>query len=170
MGRHSYMKSFSIIHRFSIMFHVKALKNFKIAGHQMGYIMHICEKPGVSQEELSAFFGLNKGSVAKGIRSLVEEGYVRRIQNEKDRRAYRLYPTEKANELSTMAVGIMRTFDDILTKNMTVEQKELFQSLLSKACDNVMEAAGDARQELERLVPPPGVHCCDAGDEPVHGK
>lgn len=170
MDDHSYMKSFSIIHRFSIMFHVKALKKFKIAGHQMGYIARICQEPGTSQEELASFFSLNKGSVAKGIRSLVQGGYVRRVQNEQDRRAYQLYPTEKAKELFTAAKKTMYAFDDILTKNMTDQEKKLFQDLLTKACDNVMEAAGDARHELERPGPPPEKPCCDTGEDSVHSK
>lgn len=170
MDDHSYMKSFSIIHRFSIMFHVKALKKFKIAGHQMGYIARICQEPGTSQEELASFFSLNKGSVAKGIRSLVQGGYVRRVQNEQDRRAYQLYPTEKAKELFTAAKKTMYAFDDILTKNMTDQEKKLFQGLLTKACDNVMEAAGDARHELERPGPPPEKPCCDTGEDSVHSK
>lgn len=170
MDDHSYMKSFSIIHRFSIMFHVKALKKFKIAGHQMGYIARICQEPGTSQEELASFFSLNKGSVAKGIRSLVQGGYVRRVQNEQDRRAYQLYPTEKAKELFTAAKKTMYAFDDILTKNMTDQEKKLFQDLLTKACDNVMEAAGDARHELERPGLPPEKPCCDTGEDSVHSK
>ncbi len=170
MHDHSYMKSFSIIHRFSIMFHVKALKNFKIAGHQMGYVTRICQEPGTSQEELASFFGLNKGSVAKGIHSLVQGGYVRRVQNEQDRRAYQLYPTEKAKELFTAAREIMDEFDDILTQNMTDQEKKLFQDLLTKACDNVMEAAGDARHELERPGPPPGKPCRGTGGGSGHSK
>lgn len=158
MDAHSYLKSFSIIHRFSIMYHIKALKKYKIAGHQMGYIMRICEKPGTSQEDLACFFGLNKGSVAKGIRSLVQEGYVERVQNQQDKRAYHLYPTKKADELFAVAKDITETFGNILTKNMTEQEKELFQMLLTRACDNIMEAAGDSRHELERPGPPPDAH------------
>ncbi len=160
MKDHSYMKSFSIIHRFSIMYHIKALKKFKISGHQMGYIMHICKEPGVSQEDLASYLGLNKASVAKGIRPLIREGYVQRAQNPKDRRAYCLLPTDRAIELLKAAEETMDTFNKILTENMTEEEQEMFQKLVSKACDNVVEAAGDDRHKLDQPVPP---------DEPVCG-
>ena len=47
MEDHSYLTSFSIIHRFSILYHIKELKKFKISGHQMGYIMCVCKQPGM---------------------------------------------------------------------------------------------------------------------------
>lgn len=113
MRHHIYMKYFSIIHRFSIIFHIRKLKAFHLSGHQMGYVSCICNHPGTSQEQMASYLGLNKGAVAKGIRPLLKEGYIRRIQNEKDRRAYRLYPTEKSRELYAAAGGCVgRIFSD----------------------------------------------------------
>lgn len=155
MKNHSYLKSFSIIHRFSIMFHIRELKSFHISGHQMGYIMCVCKQPGVSQERLSEYLGLNKGAVAKGIRPLIESGYIRRIQSQKDRRAYELYPTEKSQELHTAAQKTMRSFEEILTQNMSAQDKADFQRLVSIAADNVMNAAGDDKAQLTQPGPPP---------------
>lgn len=159
MKDHTYLKSFSIIHRFSIMYHIKALKDFRISGHQMGYMMHICREPGVSQEKLASYLGLNKGSVAKGIRPLIQEGYIDRIPNEKDKRAYRLFPTEKAKELFDEAEKTVASFNEILTGGMSEDEKEIFERLVKKACDNVMEAAGDDRHHLDSPIPPGGGKC-----------
>ena len=155
MDDFSYMKSFSIIHRYSIIYHIKALKKFKISGHQIGYIMNVCKAPGVSQEGLSAALGLNKGAVAKGVRPLIEEGYIQRIQNESDRRAYKLYPTDKAEELLSVAEGAMDAFSLVLTKGMTGAERKSFKMLLTKACNNVLEAAGDDCDELKKPPGPP---------------
>lgn len=148
MRHHIYMKYFSIIHRFSIIFHIRKLKAFHLSGHQMGYVSCICNHPGTSQEQMASYLGLNKGAVAKGIRPLLKEGYIRRVQNEKDRRAYRLYPTEKSRELYAAAEAASEEFFQILTKGMSAEESEIFQSLLSRACDNVVEAAGEDRRKL----------------------
>lgn len=173
MGDHSYMKSFSIIHRFSVMYHIKSLKEYNIHGHQLGYIYYICESPGLSQEELASHLKLNKASVAKGLRRLIADGYVRRVQNQKDRRAYRLFPTEKAETLSLECIQTIEGFNEILTRGMTAEEEETFRKLIVKACKNVMDAAdaaGTNRSELERPgppAPPPGPvshrRCCRRG-------
>lgn len=120
----------------------------------MGYIMCICTNPGVSQEDLSSYLKLNKGSVAKGIRPLIKEGYIRRVQNQSDRRAYQLFPEEKATELFAEAEKTMREFNSIVTHGMTDEEQRLFKDLILKACDNVMEAAGDDRHHLIHPGPP----------------
>ena len=157
MEDHSYLTSFSIIHRFSILYHIKELKKFKISGHQMGYIMCVCKQPGISQEALSSYLRLNKGAVAKGVRPLIEEGYIRRVQSSRDRRAYELYPTEKAQDLHVEAERTMRSFDRILTQNMTDEEQQLFKSLVTVACNNVLEAAGVDLHEL--TLPGPHTGC-----------
>lgn len=154
-GDHSYMKSFSIIHRFSVMYHIKALKEYHIHGHQMGYILHVCQNPGISQEKLASYLGLNKGSVTKGLRPLIAEGYIQRRQNQKDRRAYQLFPTEKAQELLVKCDQIVEQFSDILTASMSDEEKRTFQRLLTKACRNVMIASGS---QWSHLDPPGGGH------------
>lgn len=159
----TYLKNFSIIHRFSIMYHLRSMKEFNISGHQMGYIMHIYKNPGVSQEDLASYLRLNKGSVAKGIRSLMQDGYIRRVQNQHDRRAYCLYPTDKAKQIVSQVELELHRFNEILTDGMTKEEKRLFIELLNKACRNVLNAAGDARHELSQPGPPPGCrrppHC-----------
>lgn len=158
MENHSYLKSFSIIHRFSIMYHMKELKKYKISGHQMGYIMCVCKEPGISQEGVSAYLRLNKGAVAKGVRPLIQEGYIKRVQNQNDRRAYQLYPTDKAQILFAEAEKTMECFAQVLTQGMTEAEINMFKLLLTKACDNVMEAVGDARHELlAQHGPPPDV-------------
>lgn len=166
MEDHSYLTSFSIIHRFSIWYHIRELKKFKISGHQMGYIMCVCKQPGISQEMLSSYLRLNKGAVAKGIRPLIEEGYIRRVQSKRDRRAYELYPTEKAKELHIEAERTMKSFDRILTQKMTDEEQKLFRDLVTVACNNVLEAAGEDRHELTQPGPPPG---CGRSHEHTRG-
>lgn len=122
-----YMHNFSIIHRYSVMRHIKDMKNCPIAGHQMGYIVYIHKFPGASQEDMVAFFKLNKGTVAKGVKKLMDEGYVIRKQNENDRRAYQLYLTEKGEELHAYSEKSLHEFNDTLTKGMSQDEQQLFQ-------------------------------------------
>lgn len=160
-----YMHTFSIIHRFSVMRHIKEMKQCDISGHQMGYIIHIHKNPGSSQEEIADFFKLNKGTVAKGLKRLMENGYIIKKQNEQDRRAYELYLTEKGKGVLAEANTSLLQFNEILTRGMSAEETETFEKLLNRACANVLEAAGEEKDELMRPGPPPGAPDCCCGEE-----
>jgi DNA-binding MarR family transcriptional regulator len=62
-------------------------------------VVRICENPGISQEELSNMIKVDRTTVAKAIKKLVEKNYIEKISNENDRRAWKLYPTKKALEV-----------------------------------------------------------------------
>lgn len=158
-----YMHNFSIIHRYSVMHHIKDMKESPVAGHTMGYIVYIHKNPGASQEDIVDFFKLNKGTVAKGIKKLLEEGYVSRKQNEADRRAYQLYLTEKGIELHARSEQSLNEFNDILTKGLTEAEQQTLQYLLGRVTGNVLEAAGEAKDDLMRPGPPPE---CKLGPPP----
>ncbi|MEG0829890.1 MAG: MarR family winged helix-turn-helix transcriptional regulator [Anaerovoracaceae bacterium] len=162
LPRHLVIRDFSIIHRFSISYQMHALKGRNIAGHQIGYIMYVCAKPGVSQEELASFLGLNKGAVAKGIRPLVDDGFINRIPNPRDKRAYELYPTNTAISLRNEADGIIQNFEAIITKGMTEEEQTSLKRLLHLACENILEASktdGGFPKDFHHFHKH-GEHCC----------
>lgn len=160
-----YMHNFSIIHRYSIMRHLANMNNTHISGHQMGYIIHIKKHPGASQEDIVDFFKLNKGTVAKGVKKLLDEGYIIRKQNEIDRRAYQLYLTLRGEQLFAESEKSIQEFNTILTRDLSDDECETFRRLLKKVTCNVLDAAGEAREELMRPGPPPGTPpCCHKDD------
>lgn len=154
MNLEIYMHNFSIIHRYSVMHHLKDMRDCPVSGHQMGYIIFIKKNPGVSQEDIAEFFKLNKGTVAKGVKRLLKDGYIIRTQNESDRRAYCLYLTEKGEVLFSESEKSLQRLNAIFTNGMSQEEQQTLQRLIIKVADNVLEASGEARDELIRPIPP----------------
>ena len=67
--------------------------------HQM-FIMKIIRKNDhVNLTPLSKFLGLSKASLSLTIKKMVEEGYVSRIENRKDRRSIDIVLTKKGEEI-----------------------------------------------------------------------
>lgn len=141
---YAYLKNFSIIHRMGIAYHMHQLKPYNISGHQMGYIAYISQHPGISQEQLSRFFRLNKATIAKGIRALEENGFILRQPSSADKRAYELYLTEKARGAIRDLERTTRTFVKTLLGGMSEEEQQTFKQLLLRAAENVTEDAPDA--------------------------
>ena len=68
-------------------------------GHEMRYIMAIFDNPGISQDDLVNMFGQSKATVAKSLKKLEDDGYIKREVNPENRRKYMLNTTSKADEL-----------------------------------------------------------------------
>ena len=71
--------------------HFKYLKS-KIAefdlGHEIRYIMMIYDNPNISQDDLVTMSGQSKGNIAKSLRKLEDEGYIKREVNPENRRRW----------------------------------------------------------------------------------
>ena len=68
-------------------------------GHDVRYIMFIYDNPNCSQEELVNMFGQSKGNIAKVLKKLEDENYIKREINPESRRKYMLTTTKKGDEL-----------------------------------------------------------------------
>ena len=68
-------------------------------GHEMRYIMAIFDNPGISQDDLVNMFGQSKATVAKSLKKLEDDGYIKREVNPENRRKYMLNTTSKADYL-----------------------------------------------------------------------
>ena len=68
-------------------------------GHEIKYIMMVYDNPNCSQDDLVNFSGQSKGNMAKIVKKLEDEGYIKRGINPNNRRKYMLKTTQKANDL-----------------------------------------------------------------------
>lgn len=119
--------------------HDRAVREFNLTGQQMGYLKYVNNHPGIPQEELAKQLRIDKGSVAKALRDMADKGYIIREQNPQDKRAYCLFPTEKAAEIAKCGEEKASEFERQLTKGMTAEEIETFKTLLNKITKNMAE-------------------------------
>ena len=68
-------------------------------GHEMRFIMMIYDNPNISQDNLVNISGQSKASIAKSLKKLEEQGYIKREVNPDNRRKYMLNTTPKGDEI-----------------------------------------------------------------------
>lgn len=68
-------------------------------GHDVRYVIFIYDNPNCSQDDLVNMFGQSKGNIAKTLKKLEDEGFIKRETNPENRRKYMLNVTEKGREL-----------------------------------------------------------------------
>ena len=98
-------------------------------GHEMRFIMMIYDNPNISQDNLVNISGQSKASIAKSLRKLEDQGYIKRQVNPENRRKYMLKTTLKGDEVVPKIRQISKdwekevgiTDDDIILKQRIKE-------------------------------------------------
>jgi len=135
-NRNSLGRWIALLHRYKHAYIGRELKDYNIGKGQYIFLNALYKQEGISQEQLSDYLKIDKGTTAKAIKKLEEEEYVIRKIDEKDKRAYNLYLTEKAIRIKPAVRKAMKDWRDILYSGFTEEEKELALSLVERMGKN----------------------------------
>lgn len=129
-------KWISIIHRYGKVYFEKALKPYNIGSGQFIFLLMLFKKDGISQEAIAEQLRIDKGTTARAIKRLEKEGYVTRKVDPEDKRAYKVYTTQKAVKIQPKIKKILFGWTEILSAGFSEEEKALLLKLLKKMAEN----------------------------------
>lgn len=125
-------KIIAIAYRRLLMFYSHELQAIGVKQGHMMYLCCICDNPGFSQEQVSAYLHVDKSTVAKAVKELLREGLINRAPNPEFRREFALTPTDKGKRLGRKIDEIKLKGHVFITSQMTEIEGELFRMLLLK--------------------------------------
>lgn len=131
-----FMKNINLVSRSAEVFREEKLKDCGIRGCQSKYVLMIANTPGVSQEDISRSLFVNKSNVARQISNLEQKGFVKKVENDKDRRAVLLYPTQKLMDILPRVREVLAEWRTLVTEGFTEEEKAELQRLSEKMVEN----------------------------------
>lgn len=140
-----FMKNINLVSRSAEVFREERLKDCGIRGCQSKYVLVIAQNPGVSQEDISRMLFVNKSNVARQIGFLETAGFVKKVGNDRDRRAVHLYPTEKLLGALPRVKEVLAEWRALVTEGFTEEEKAELARLSEKMVENArkfMEGQG----------------------------
>ena len=120
------------ISRCGVQYRSDNLAQYGLKSIHASYLTEICANPGISQDRLSRLICINKSNVARQVAVLEEDGFVRRVPSEADKRVMELYPTEKTLAILPQISDILMRWETCITRDLTEEEKECLSTLLSK--------------------------------------
>lgn len=133
MEREPIGKLLSLISRKNQKYLAKAFKSYQIGGGgQHSFLISILSNPGVNQDQLTADLKFDKATTARSVKYLEDAGYIVRKVDEKDRRSYRLYPTQKGRNFHPTLKAILEEANKRLTNMLTEKEKDQLIYLLKK--------------------------------------
>ena len=137
-----FMKNINLVSRSAEVFREERLKDCGIRGCQSKYVLVIAQNPGVSQEDISRMLFVNKSNVARQIGFLETAGFVKKVGNDRDRRAVHLYPTEKLLGALPRVKEVLAEWRALVTEGFTEEEKGELARLSEKMVENARKFMG----------------------------
>lgn len=95
------------------------------------FLLQLYKQDGISQEELSEKLSIDKGTTARSIKKLEEEGFLIRVKDENDKRAYKIYLTDKSKENRD---NVLKDWESVIAQNITEEERSTLVDILKKVC------------------------------------
>lgn len=135
-NKNSLARWISLLHRYGHVYVGRQLKPHNISKGQYIFLNALYRKDGIRQEQLSDYLKIDKGTTAKAIKKLENEKYVIRRVEEKDKRAYSVYLTDKALKIKPMVRKAMMDWIDILFVGFSEQEKETSLALLERMGEN----------------------------------
>lgn len=117
------------------------MKELGLSAGQFFVLMVLSEEQGITQDYLAGIFLIDKGSIARAVNVLEQKGIVRRITDESNRRAVRLYLTEAGEKLIPEVVKIDKEWEEAAFSGLSQEERKQAMTLLRRISENSYEAA-----------------------------
>ncbi|MDD3225325.1 MAG: MarR family winged helix-turn-helix transcriptional regulator [Clostridium sp.] len=114
----------------------KRLEKFNITIGIYPYLLVLSRMSGINQSEISREINVDKSMSARAIKKLISLGYIKKIEDIKDTRAYKLYLTEKGTDVVPYIVEALRDWFEILLGNAKDEEVEITHKILNEALEN----------------------------------
>ena len=102
---------------------------------------------GVTQLELVHSTHLKAPSVSLILKKMEEEGIVKRVRDEKDARAVRIYLTDHGKEIDREHIKSIKSIDAMALGGISESEQETLMALLSKIRNNLIESKEGEEQK-----------------------
>lgn len=113
------------------------LEPYGIGDAQFPFLMLLLHEDGISQEKLATFLKCDRATSARSIARLEHAGYVRRVVDPDNRRAYKVFLTEQGTEMEHIMWAVSKDLNDILLEGFTEEEELTFRNMIRKAGTNI---------------------------------
>lgn len=126
------------------------VEEYGIKQGQFEYFLLIYSSPGINQLELAKMKNVGKASVTKALKILEDDGFIKRITDEKDRRNILCYITGKGEAIAENLVTIKKEAERDLFVGFNDNDKEMFYNYLSLFHENSVTLISDNTSENVR--------------------
>lgn len=131
----------SIIHRTHIIHLNKEMKDLELTAGQFPFLIHLSHNEGITQDDLAIHLHIDKGTVARALKKLEDNGFIYREINPENRRRYLLFLTEKGTQVVPQIQSIDKEWEDSICSNFSDNERnhlfDILQTVATKSLERV---------------------------------
>jgi DNA-binding MarR family transcriptional regulator len=136
----------SITSRGRVIFLNNRLRLLGLSAGQFPILMLLAKEQNIMQENLVRYYDLDKGTIARAVKKLEDGGFIRRIVDPTNRRAVRLFLSEKGEQAAAVLPAIDREWEEHICAGLSPKKRETLYTLMRTVAQNshrVMHFSGD---------------------------
>ncbi|MDO9326185.1 MAG: MarR family transcriptional regulator [Methanoregula sp.] len=126
----------SITSRGRFIFLNDRLRPLGLSAGQIPVLMLLYNEQNITQETLVRHYQIDKGTIARAVKKLEDAGFIRRITDPDNRRAVRLFLTEKGEQVAPMLRAINREWEEQVCSGLSKMEKESLTTLMRTVAQN----------------------------------
>jgi len=126
----------AIVTRERFIFLNERLRPLGLTFGQFPVLMRLSHEQNIMQENLVRHFFLDKGTIARAARKLEAAGYISRIVDPGNRRAVRIFLTEKGEDIIPRLRAIEREWASRVSNGLSAEEWEQAENLMRRIARN----------------------------------
>jgi MarR family transcriptional regulator, temperature-dependent positive regulator of motility len=137
----------SLVNRSKHVFLNNQLRPLNLSAGQFPVLMLLAKEQNIMQEALVRYYHLDKGTIARAVKKLEDGGYIRRITDPGNRRAVRLFLTERGEHTIPLLHKINNDWENLISAGLSDEERTTMHKLMKRvAMDSlvILQNNGDA--------------------------
>jgi DNA-binding MarR family transcriptional regulator len=140
----------SLINRSKYVFLNNRLRPLGLSAGQFPVLVLLAKEQNIMQEDLVRHYRLDKGTIARAVKKLEDRGYIRRITDPGNRRAVRLFLTEKGEGAVPRLHTINREWEDLVSAGLSDEERTTMYRLIKRVAQDslaLLQKNGDTTND-----------------------
>ena len=126
----------SITSRGRFIFLNDRLRPLGLSAGQYPVLMLLYKEQNIMQETLVRHYHLDKGTIARAVKKLEDARYIRRIVDPENRRAVRLFLTEKGERVAPVLQAINLEWEELVCTGISIQEREILNTLMRTVAEN----------------------------------
>ena len=135
------IQTVAIIYRYQIMILNQRLSKYGMTTGLAPFLLSIETSPGVAMISLSRELFIDKATTTKAVTRLISGGFIEKVADPTDKRAFKLYITPKGQEVCSEVKEEASTFREEILEGCSQEDYKTTLKVLDRVFENMRRLA-----------------------------